>query len=225
MSGRRPARVVLGPLARLIPRSPSPRISRCTCTWRSVTAPVQLRVHLADPVDAVVVACTCRITCKCPSSATARVDGGWSSARSSCSGDRHPGLAQDGADRLDPELVAVLVDVVDQHRGGHFSLRSSSAAAKNADAVRRISFVRPTQLLDLTLELGDPLGLISGHAGAMTFVDPVWATQLRSVSGLIPSCSPTRRNAPVPSRGHAADRPPSGSPAPEAPRGTFSVLP
>src|SRR5688572_20980172 len=30
-------------------------------------------------------------------------------------GGRHPGLAQDGADRLDPELLAVLVDVVDQH--------------------------------------------------------------------------------------------------------------
>ena len=31
-------------------------------------------------------------------------------------GNLHPGLAQDGADRLDPEPRPVLVDVVDQHR-------------------------------------------------------------------------------------------------------------
>ena len=40
-----------------------------------------------------------------------------------------------------PEPVAVLVDVLDKHRCrhlGYFSLRSSSAAAKNADAVFRI---------------------------------------------------------------------------------------
>ena len=50
-------------------------------------------------------------------------------------GDRQPVLTQHGADRVDPETVPVSVDVVDDHR----SRRSTSAAAKNADAVLRIS--------------------------------------------------------------------------------------
>ena len=59
-------------------------------------------------------------------------------------GDLDAGVLQDGADRLDPEPVAVLVDVVDQHRGGHLYLilRSSSAAAKKAALVFRISLAR-----------------------------------------------------------------------------------
>src|SRR5690606_28894251 len=42
------------------------------------------------------------------------------------------------ADRLDPVSVAVLVDKVHHH----FGRRSSSAWAKNADALRRISLAR-----------------------------------------------------------------------------------
>ncbi len=59
-------------------------------------------------------------------------------------GDLHVGVLQDGADRLDPEPVAVLIDVVDQHRGGHcyLILRSSSAAAKKAALVFKISLAR-----------------------------------------------------------------------------------
>ena len=53
-------------------------------------------------------------------------------------GDRHVVLGEHPADRLDPETVPVGVDVGDDQR----SLRSSSAAAKNADAVLRISFAR-----------------------------------------------------------------------------------
>lgn len=47
-------------------------------------------------------------------------------------GDLHVSVLQDGTDRLDPEPIAVLIDVIDQHRGGHLYLilRSSSAAAK-----------------------------------------------------------------------------------------------
>lgn len=53
-------------------------------------------------------------------------------------GDRDFVLGQHGTDRLDPETIRVLADV-----GDHCpSLRSSSAAAKNADAVFRISFAR-----------------------------------------------------------------------------------
>jgi hypothetical protein len=50
-------------------------------------------------------------------------------------GDRQAVLSEHGADRVDPELVAVSVDVVDDHR----SRRSTSAAAKNAVAVFKIS--------------------------------------------------------------------------------------
>jgi len=59
-------------------------------------------------------------------------------------GDLRAGVLQDGADRLDPEPVTVLVDVVDQYRGGHsyLILRLSSAAAKEAADVFRISFAR-----------------------------------------------------------------------------------
>src|SRR5690606_7999034 len=51
---------------------------------------------------------------------------------------RRRGDRQDIADRLDPVGTAVLVDEHDHHLGR----RSSSAAAKYADALRRISFAR-----------------------------------------------------------------------------------
>ncbi len=48
------------------------------------------------------------------------------------------GDRQHRADRLDPVLLAVLLDEADHH----FARRSSSACAKYADALRRISFAR-----------------------------------------------------------------------------------
>src|SRR5207244_9306170 len=48
------------------------------------------------------------------------------------------GDRQDRADRLDPELLPVLVDEPDHH----LARRSSSAFAKYAEASRRISFAR-----------------------------------------------------------------------------------
>ncbi len=53
-------------------------------------------------------------------------------------GDLDTVLAQQAADRLDPEAILVLIDVGDDH----LKRRSSSAAAKNAEAVLRISFAR-----------------------------------------------------------------------------------
>ena len=53
-------------------------------------------------------------------------------------GDRDIVLGQHGTDRLDPETVTVRCDVL----ADHLSLRSSSAWAKNADAVFKISFAR-----------------------------------------------------------------------------------
>lgn len=52
-------------------------------------------------------------------------------------GDLDAGLGQDGADRLDPELLAVLFDELVQNRDGR-----SSSAAKKADADLRISLAR-----------------------------------------------------------------------------------
>jgi hypothetical protein len=46
-------------------------------------------------------------------------------------------LAQDSADRLDPEMLPVGVDVADQRCEGR-----SSSAAKKADAVFKIAFAR-----------------------------------------------------------------------------------
>ena len=89
-----------------------------------------------------------------------------------------------------PEPVAVLVDVVDQRRGvdlgDHFSLRSSSAAAKDADAVRKISFARRSSRFS---------GTNSAMRRASAVVTPgrwpssisTWKTRLRNVSELIPS--------------------------------------
>src|SRR5690606_29460876 len=72
-------------------------------------------------------------------------------------GDLHTRIGQDAADRLDPELlalneaVAVGIDELDDHRDRHRTgsspvdyliLRSSSAAAKKAALVFKISFAR-----------------------------------------------------------------------------------
>src|SRR5690606_13066068 len=54
------------------------------------------------------------------------------------------GNRQHLADRLDPKTLPVSVDVRDHH----FSRRSSSAWAKNADAVFRISLARLSSRLD-----------------------------------------------------------------------------
>jgi hypothetical protein len=68
------------------------------------------------------------------------------------------GDRQHGADRLDPVQTPILVD--EGHH--HFGRRSSSARAKQADALRRISLALPV----LTLKLLEPLTLGCREAGA-----------------------------------------------------------
>ena len=96
---------------------------------------IQLGVDLPRPVDAEIVGMDSRnvgfqlLVSDRSGRGRARL-GGVVGAR----GDLQARLTQDLADRLDPEPVSVLVDVVDEHRGGHpgyFSLRSSSAAQKS----------------------------------------------------------------------------------------------
>src|SRR5665648_992138 len=97
-----------------------------------------------------------------------------------------------GADRLDPETVLVLVDVLDDH----FSRRSSSAAAKNADAVRKISFARRSSRFSRSSSATRCASAVVVPARSPASTS-AWLTHPRNVSGLIPSCSPTRCNAPV----------------------------
>ncbi len=103
-----------------------------------VTLPAQFGVHLAHPVDAVVVAVDLlddrggRRVGHRPRrrwSGPVRVVG----AR----GDLRAGLGEDAADRLDPVFELVAVDEGDDQREGR-----SSSAAKKADALFRIAFAR-----------------------------------------------------------------------------------
>ena len=69
------------------------------------------------------------------------------------------------ADRLDSELVTMLVDVVDDHFDGR-----SSSAAKKADAERKISFAA-AQLTVLLLELLDPSRVLARQPRLRALID------------------------------------------------------
>nr|WP_246169391.1 hypothetical protein [Actinotalea subterranea] len=108
-------------------------VDRATCD--PVALPVQLGVDLVNPVDAVVLRMHL-------------LDQGGRRGVADRPGRRWAGLGgvvgargDLQADRLDPETVLVLVEADD-----HFNRRSSSAAAKYVDAVRRIGgFKRSVQ--------------------------------------------------------------------------------
>src|SRR5690606_34508615 len=108
----------------------------------------------------------------------------------------HPCTGKDPADRLDSERLAVLIDVVDQHRGTHLILRSSSAAAKNADAVRKISFARRNPR---TSRSSSVIRVRSAVVGPGRSPASTWSggTQAGGVSGLFRSGAATGRSAPV----------------------------
>src|SRR5664280_2694986 len=104
-------------------------------------------------------------------------------------GDRDISAGQHRADRLDPERVPVLLDVVHDQREGR-----SSAAAKKTDADSRIAFARRSSRTSRSSSPSRAASavVVPGRAPAST---SAWVTQPRSVSGLIPSCSPIRRHA------------------------------
>ena len=99
-------------------------------------------------------------------------------------------LAQHPADRLDPEAGPIGVDVGDDQR----SRRSSYAAAKNAEAVFRISLARRSSAFSLRKAASSAAvsvvvpGLVPESSSARS-------AQPRSVAGLTSSSSPTRREA------------------------------
>src|SRR5664280_301785 len=104
-------------------------------------------------------------------------------------GDRDISAEQHRADRLDPERVPVLLDVVHDQREGR-----SSAAAKKPDADSRIAFARRSSRTSRSSSPSRAAAavVVPGQPPAST---SAWVTQPRSVSGLIPSCSPIRRHA------------------------------
>ena len=69
-------------------------------------------------------------------------------------GDLRAGLGEDGADRLDPELILVRVDVRDQRVRWAVELRREESRRGLQDRVR------PPQLTVLPLQLGDPRGRV-----------------------------------------------------------------
>src|SRR3954451_9095984 len=104
--------------------------------------------------------------------------------------DRNAVLGEHGTDRLNTELLAVVVDVGDDYR----IRRSSSAAAKNADAVLRISFARRSSVFSFfsrafssaSANPDDSTGRAAFAAASIQFL---------KVSGLMSSSSPTLRRA------------------------------
>src|SRR4051795_5722774 len=153
--------------------------------------PVQLRVHLPGAVDAEVVGMHPldqrrgrRVADRPRRRRPSMV--GVVAAR----GDLRAGLSEDTADRLDPELVLVRVDELDDHRCGR-----SSSAAKKADALFRIAFARRSSRFSRSSAAIRSASLVVVPGRAPSSIS-AWVTQLRRVSGLIPSCSPIRASAP-----------------------------
>lgn len=97
----------------------------------AVPVAIQRGVDLTNPVHAVVP-----LVHRIDRSNVFRVAGRASGRRTvprgvvGARGDRQACLTQDPTDRLDPEPLTVLVDVVDEHRRAHLILWSTSAAAK-----------------------------------------------------------------------------------------------
>jgi hypothetical protein len=103
--------------------------------------------------------------------------------------DRRARLGERAADRLDSELLAMLVDEVDQRWEGR-----SSSAAKKADALLRIAFARRSSRFSRSSSVSRARSSVV-RPGALPASMRACYTQFRSESGTIPSCSPTRLHA------------------------------
>lgn len=104
--------------------------------------------------------------------------------------DRDALRAQGSTDRLDPEAALVLVDVGHDLR----IWRSSSAAAKNADAVLRISFARRSSAFSRRSRLSSSDSAVVTPAARPSSMSAC-LHQPRNVSGRIPNCGPIRLHA------------------------------
>src|SRR5699024_10210033 len=104
-------------------------------------------------------------------------------------GDPHAVLIEHSENRLDPEPVPVRAHVLPYDP----SLRSSSAEAKKAEAVRKISFARRNWALSLRRR--SFCSSTDSPAAAVAPSPTRTRTQLRSVDSFTPSNSPTSRRA------------------------------
>src|SRR5579885_1505582 len=104
---------------------------------------------------------------------------------------RRRGELQRCADRLDPEPVAVHVDVAD-----HLFGRRSSSAPKKAAADFKISFARRNSKFSRSSCRTRSFSTVVNPARRPPSTSS-WRTQFRNVSGCTPSCSPTSLNPPV----------------------------
>src|SRR4051794_16079501 len=153
----------------------------------------QLGVNLAGPVDAEVVAVHLLDQRRGYRVADRPCRGRPGPVRViGARGDLHAGVLQHRADRLDPETALVLVDELDDR----FSRRSSSAWAKNADAVLRISFTRRSSRFSRSSSISRCASSVVVPGRTPPSIS-AWVTQLRSVSGLMPNCLAIRESAPA----------------------------
>ena len=116
-------------------------------------------------------------------------------------GDRHVVPTEHPADRLDPEAIPIGVDVGDDQR----SLRSSSAAAKNAEAVFRISFARRSSAFSRRSSFnsaddvrGTP-GRLPASISTYARSSPAWSPASRRAAPR-PACGPEAADSPGKSR-------------------------
>ena len=125
---------------------------------------------------------------------------------------RRRGDRQLPADRLASVLAAVRVD----ERSHVLGRRSSSAWAKYADALRRISFARPSSRFSLSSALSrSRSSLVS--PGRTPESRSARRTHLRSVSAEHPTCDDTATMAAHASRARPGGPGPTALPVPEAP--------
>src|SRR5699024_4035812 len=145
--------------------------------FRAVDAEV-LRVHAADLDQQLLV--------------PDRPFRGWSGLEGVVGARRDLGArcGERAADRLDAELVLVLVDELHDQRCGR-----SSSAAKKAEADLKIALARRSSRTSFSSSASRSASLVV-VPGRWPSSISACTTQFLRVSGLIPSCSPTRRNVP-----------------------------
>lgn len=102
-------------------------------------------------------------------------------------GDLDSVLAEQGADRVDPESVPAFVDAIDDHR----SRRSTSAAAKNADAVLGISLALRNSEFSRRSAFSSASWSSHARVSCTLAEGSSFSTQFRIVAGLISSSAPT----------------------------------
>ena len=133
---------------------------------------------------------------------------------------RRWGVRQHRADRLDPVRIPVRID----ERGHYFGRRSSSAWAKYADALRRISVARRSWRISRSCSLSRAARPSSALAVGLYHARPGVPSDAASQTCIRSSRRPTEWR-PIASRAGARDRTPTGRLAPGPLVNISSVFP